>query len=109
MGEGRPGITHYLKEDLRQLWSQPDQVHAGRYLEGWIERTRAMRLQQLITMANTLSLHRAGVLAYYDLPISTGPLDVSRLRTNARDRTSSFRKSANVLPELDDKRNSIST
>lgn len=26
-------------------------------------------------MTNTLSLHREGLLAYYDVPISTGPLE----------------------------------
>jgi transposase len=26
-------------------------------------------------MADTLSLHRAGLLAYYDVPITTGPLE----------------------------------
>jgi len=67
--------AYYLKEDLRQLWSQPDKAHAARHLEDWIERARATGLRQLITMANTLSLHRAGVLAYYDVPISTGPLE----------------------------------
>ena len=67
--------AYYLKEDLRQLWNQPDKAHAARHLGGWIERARATGLRQLITMANTLSLHREGVLAYYDVPISTGPLE----------------------------------
>lgn len=67
--------AYYLKEDLRQLWSQPDKAHAARHLDGWIERARATGLRQLITMSNTLSLHRDGVLAYYDVPISTGPLE----------------------------------
>jgi transposase len=26
-------------------------------------------------MSNTVSLHRKGLLAYYDFPISTGPLE----------------------------------
>jgi len=26
-------------------------------------------------MSNTLSVHRVGLLAYYDIPISTGPLE----------------------------------
>lgn len=67
--------AHYLKEDLRQLWSQPDKPSAARFLDGWIDRARATGLPQLVTMSNTLSLHRAGLLAYYDVPISTGPLE----------------------------------
>ena len=67
--------AYYLKEDLRQLWSQPDKESAALFLEGWIERARATGLHQLIQMSNTLSLHRQGLLAYYDVPISTGPLE----------------------------------
>jgi transposase len=67
--------AYYLKEDLRQLWSQADKETASRVLEGWIERARATGLRQLRQMADTLSLHRAGLLAYYDVPITTGPLE----------------------------------
>jgi transposase len=67
--------AYYLKEDLRQLWSQQDKAHATRFLESWIERARATGIRQLVQMSNTLSLYRAGVLAYYDVPISTGPLE----------------------------------
>jgi transposase len=67
--------AYYLKEDLRQLWKQADKERATRFLEDWIERARATGIPQLIQMSNTLSLHRAGILAYYDVPISTGPLE----------------------------------
>jgi transposase len=67
--------AYYLKEDLRQLWTQPDKERATRFLEGWIKRARATGIRQLIQISNTLSLHRAGILAYYDVPVSTGPLE----------------------------------
>ena len=67
--------AYYLKEDLRQLWSQPGKEIASLFLESWIERARATGIRQLVQMSNTLSLHRAGLLAYYDVPISTGPLE----------------------------------
>jgi len=67
--------AYYLKEDLRELWSQPDKERATAFLEGWIERARATGIRQLVQMANTLSVHRVGLLAYYDVPISTGPLE----------------------------------
>jgi transposase len=67
--------AYYLKEDLRQLWSQPSKEVASAFLDGWLERARAKGIRQLITMSNTLSLHREGLLAYYDVPISTGPLE----------------------------------
>lgn len=67
--------AYYLKEDLRQLWSQPDKERATSFLEDWIKRARETGIRQLIQMSNTLSLHRAGILAYYDVPISTGRLE----------------------------------
>lgn len=33
-------------------------------------------------MSDTLSLHREGLLAYYDIPISTGPLKATRTQTD---------------------------
>jgi transposase len=64
--------AYYLKEDLRQLWDQPNKESAARFLEGWIERARATGLRQLQQMANTLSLYRTGLLAY---PYSDDSLD----------------------------------
>ncbi len=67
--------AYYLKEDLRRFWKEPHKDAARRFLEGWIERARATGIRQLRQMANTLSVHREGLLAYYDVPISTGPLE----------------------------------
>ena len=67
--------AYYLKEDLRQLWGLPNKHSAARFLEDWIARARATGIAQLGQMANTMSLFREGVLAYYDEPISTGPLE----------------------------------
>lgn len=39
-------------------------------------------------MANTLSLYRIGVLAYYDVPISTGPLEGTNTKIKALQRQS---------------------
>lgn len=67
--------AYYLKEDLRRLWDHPDKDVAARFLEDWIRRARATGIKQLRQMANTLSLHRHGLLAYYDVPITSGPLE----------------------------------
>jgi transposase len=67
--------AYYLKEDLRQLWKQPSKASATRFLDAWIARARSTGLRQLVQMANTLSVHRQGLLAHYDVPISTGPLE----------------------------------
>ena len=79
--------AYYLKEDLRQLWSQSDKETASSFLDGWIERARATGIRQLITMSNTLSLHRQGLLAYYDFPISTGPLEGTNNKIKTLQRT----------------------
>ena len=67
--------AYYLKEDLRQIWQQPDKVTARRVLRDWIRRARASGIAMLVQFAATLSKHRRGILAYYDYPISTGPLE----------------------------------
>lgn len=67
--------AYYLKEELRELWRQADKGAAERYLEGWIERARESNIRQLVQFATTLERHREGILAYYDVKISTGPLE----------------------------------
>jgi transposase len=67
--------AYYLKEDLRQLWEQAGKRAAGRFLDGWIARARASGVKMLQKFAQTLQLHRAGLLNWYDYAISTGPLE----------------------------------
>ena len=68
-------IAYYLKEDLRQLWSQPNKRTARAFLKDWVARARASGVKMLTKFANTLMAHASGVLAYYNYPISTGPLE----------------------------------
>lgn len=67
--------AYYLKEDLRQIWMQPTKQAARRVLRDWLKRARATGERLLIQFAGTLAEHQTGVLAYYDYPISTGPLE----------------------------------
>ena len=67
--------TAYLKEDLRQLWSQKNKESASSFLDEWIARARSAEVKMLDNFANTVDNHRDGILAYYDYPISTGPLE----------------------------------
>ncbi len=67
--------VYYLKEDLRQIWGQPDKATAARVLEDWIRRAEASCIKVLQRFAATLAMHRTGILAYYDCRISTGPLE----------------------------------
>jgi transposase len=67
--------VYYMKEDLRQIWLQPDKETARRVLEDWIRRAEASCIKVLQRFAGTLAMHRTGILAYYDCRISTGPLE----------------------------------
>jgi transposase len=68
-------IAYYLKEDLRQIWKQPDKGTARRVLRDWLARARASGIRMLVQFADTLEEHQEGVLNYYDFQISTGPLE----------------------------------
>jgi transposase len=65
---------YYLKEDLRRFWDQPGKTLAGAFLTDWSRRVEASGVRMLEQMAKTLESHHSGLLAYYDFPISTGPL-----------------------------------
>jgi transposase len=68
-------LAYYMKEDLRQFWEQPGKKYATLFLNDWIRRAKASGVHILLQMAKTLDAHRSGLLAYYDYPISTGPLE----------------------------------
>ena len=67
--------AYYMKEDLRQLWEQDGKRQAGAFLDDWLARARCSKVDILYQMAQTLARHRDGLLAWYDCPISTGPLE----------------------------------
>jgi transposase len=67
--------AYYLKEDLRRFWEQPGKRFATTFLDGWIRRAMASGIRILQQMAQTLAAHRSGLLAYYDVMISSGPME----------------------------------
>jgi transposase len=72
----RPLATaYYLKELLRHFWEQPTKAAAAVWLDEWCGLARASGIRVLHTFANTLQGHRFGLLAWWDHPISTGPLE----------------------------------
>jgi transposase len=68
-------VAYYLKEDLRRFWEQPGKRFATVFLDGWIRRAEASGVKMLKQMARTLAAHRSGLLAYYDVMITSGPLE----------------------------------
>jgi transposase len=67
--------AYYLKDDLRRFWDQPGKAFATTFLDGWIRRAQASGIKILQQMAKTVAAHRTGLLAYYDVMISSGPLE----------------------------------
>jgi len=67
--------AYYLKEDLRQFWEQPGKRFATAFLNDWIKRAEASGIKMLQEMAKTLAWHRSGLLAYYDVRITSGPME----------------------------------
>lgn len=82
--------VYYMKEDLRQIWLQPDKATAQRVLQDWIRRAEASCIKLLQQFAGLLAMYRTGILAYYDYRISTGPLEgtnnkIKTMKRNAYD------------------------
>jgi len=72
----RPLATaYYLKEDLRTLWREATAKTARRCLRNWIGQAEASGLAEMKKMAATLRRHRQGILAYFRLRITSGPME----------------------------------
>jgi transposase len=67
--------AYYLKEELTEIWEQEDEEAAEALLMDWITYAESTGIRILHSFAKTLRLHALGILAYYDHPISTGPLE----------------------------------
>jgi transposase len=74
-------MVYYMKEDLRQIWRQPNQSAARLFLEDWLARARVSGIRMLEQFADTLEQHQEGILNYYEYPISTGPLEGTNTKT----------------------------
>jgi transposase len=67
--------AYYMKDDLRRFWEQPGKWFATTFLDGWIRRAEASGIKMLQQMAKTLAAHRSGLLAYYEVEITSGPME----------------------------------
>ena len=67
--------AYYLKEQLKDIWTQTNKQEAEEVLDDWIKQAKESKIPQLINMADTLSAHRTGILAWYDCCISTGKVE----------------------------------
>ena len=78
--------AYYLKEEIRQFWSQGTKTKADQFLQSWSNRANATGIKQLLTMSKTLQGDRFGLLNWYDHPISTGPLEAINNKIGALQR-----------------------
>lgn len=67
--------AYYLKEELDLIWEQDSKEAAEKFLGKWVAKAYASGIFRLKKFANTLLAHRTGIFAWYDFPISTGPLE----------------------------------
>jgi len=67
--------AYYLKEDLRQIWLQPNKDKARLVLVDWIKRAETSGIKMLMKFAKTLAAFQSGILSYYDYRISSAPLE----------------------------------
>jgi transposase len=67
--------AYYLKEDLRQIWLQPNKEQAKAALDEWIKKANSSGSKGLMKFANTLAGYKSGILAYYDFRISSAALE----------------------------------
>jgi len=68
-------IAYQLKDELNEIWEQDDQQTAQALLMDWIVYAESTGIRILKQFAKTLRFHAWGILAWYDYPISTGPLE----------------------------------
>ena len=66
---------YYLKETLREIWTQADKRQGEQVLVDWVKQARDSKVPLLMKFANTLMAYRSGILAWYDYHISTGKLE----------------------------------
>lgn len=68
-------LAYYMTDEFRRFWEMPDKDAAARFLDRWIERAKATDVAVLRQLGRSMENHRYGLLAWYDFPISTGPLE----------------------------------
>jgi len=67
--------AYYMKEDLRQIWSQQSKDAAKAALDTWISRALTSCIGPLVRVGKTLAVYKFGILDWYDHRISSGPLE----------------------------------
>jgi transposase len=67
--------AYYLKESLREIWTQINKEKAEEVLLDWVQQAQDSGIKQLKTMANTIMAYKTGILAWYDNHFSTAKVE----------------------------------
>ena len=57
--------SYLMKEDLQLLWEYVSPTWAGKFLDGWCDRTLRSRIEPMKTVAKTLRAHRDLILNWF--------------------------------------------
>ena len=68
-------VAYYLKEDLKEIWNQTNKQAASDVLDEWIRQALDSKIQPMVKMATTLRAYKPYILAWYDYPITNGPIE----------------------------------
>jgi transposase len=93
--------AYYMKEDLRQIWEQPDARAAAAFIDDWVARARASGIRVLQQFAQTIVEHRGGILNYYKCPITTAELAGTNNKIRTMQRQGVRLPRPGVLPPQD--------
>ena len=67
--------AYYLKEDIDQIWMQPNKEEAEKQLQYWCDRAKESKLPAMVKCANSLLSHRTGIFAWYDAKVTNAMLE----------------------------------
>jgi transposase len=67
--------AYLLKEELRALWTCSSRAQAERHLENWLKKAWNSGVRPLAKFANTIAVHRTGIMNYFDHPFTTGMVE----------------------------------
>lgn len=67
--------VYLLKEELRQFWRLPTKKEAKQFIANWVKDAMSLGNRHLTTFAQTIKDCTKRIVAWYDHPISTGPLE----------------------------------
>lgn len=67
--------AYYLKESMREIWSQVDKATASIIIDDWIRQANSTKVPLIQKVANTIAMYKYGILAWYDCNISTAKVE----------------------------------